>query len=74
MKIFEMPYFKVFIPNVKRGGGGGAQQFRFLGSCWQAMGLGRVEVSERAWEGSPVWSGVMVVGGFDSSVANRGGL
>ena len=68
VKIFEVAQFNVFIPDVKKGGGG-AGHFRFLCHCWQAMGT---QSLGRTWEWSPTWSEIMRVGGFDPSAANRG--
>ena len=38
--MFEMVLFNVFTPDVKKGGGGRAQHFRFLCHCWEVIGLG----------------------------------
>ena len=68
VKMFEMAQLNVFTSNLKKGGG---RFFRFLCHCWEAMGLGGMQVAGRMWVWSPTLLEVMGVGVFDLAAAPR---
>ena len=69
VKIFELAQLNVFTPDVKKGGAG---HWRFIAMGWQAMGLGGMECVGSTWTRTATWSGIVGIGGFDPSAANRG--
>ena len=77
--MYELAQTNLFTPERKKGGPPtgdssptASSHWRFVATCWQALGLGGMEYAAGAWTWTSTRLALMDKGGFNPDAADRG--